>query len=516
MLGQLFFTNLHFATKVLAALVFFATGWLHIGSWSLNKKDKSYLVRGCGFFLLSLVSIFQATNIEVDTLVLSLQIIKIVGLILIFASLIKEPLLHPPKNEALAISLLLVSQSLIPLSAVLYLIIGLTYLRKSTDGFEKQVRPMFFAFLILSISEFITISLLGSETPAVFLSKVLATFGPLWTASRITELIGITILGIWSWGYLRFRAQSQLFIIFVTSSFFIFTTTTFSFTFLLLNNLENDALSHLKTDIKVLQYASERLESEALSDAKVIAENQTLINYLESDDIGNLHEVTLQFMLSQNTDFLEITNDTGKIIMRASDKEKVGDSLNENTEVISALSGKSLSTLITREGIVAPEVQIRAAAPIFIEDSVVGVVITGFKVDSAFVDGVKAVTGLDASVFADNIRSATTFISPDGKSRYIGTKETNKNVLSTVLVKGEVFTGSSLVLNQPYYTAYSPLKTEKGEVIGMLFVGKPQFELFETAEKSIQITFLGSVILMVISIIPAYFLARYIKENIKA
>lgn len=516
MLAQLLFTNLYFTIKVFASLVFFATGWLHFGSWSLVKKDKTLLARATGFFLLSLVSIFQATTIEIEALVFLSQIIKILGLTIILSSLIKEPLLSPPKKEALGISLPLLSQSLIPLSAVLHLIIGLIYFRKSTEGYEKQIKPLFYAFFMLSISEFITIFFLASNTHLVFFSKILAQFGTFWIAAYIAELIGVGILGIWTWGYLRFRAQAQLFIIFITSSLIIFTATTFSFTYLLLKNVENDALGHLKTDVEVLHYALNRLQAESLADAKVISENSVIKDAFNSEDSQKLYDATLEFMISQETSFLDIASSSGKVLMRAEDNEKTGDSLSEDTVVQSALKGIPLATVAIIEKPIAPDVQIRASAPIIENNKFVGVVITGFNIDSAFVDGVKEITGLDTSIFAGGIRAATTFKASDGKSRFIGTKESNSEVLSKVLQKGEIFIGPTEVLNRPFYAAYLPLKTAEGQVIGMLFVGKLQTELYEAAERSIQLTFLGSVILMLLSTIPAYFVAKYIKENIKA
>ena len=147
---------------------------------------------------------------------------------------------------------------------------------------------------------------------------------------------------------------------------------------------------------------------------------------------------------------------------------------------------------------------------------IIGTVVTGFTVDSAFVDGVKTVTGLDAAVFGGNTRAATTFVAPDGKSRFVGTKEANEKVLSKVLEKGEIFIGPTQILNQPFYTAYSPLKTLEDEIIGMLFVGKLQTTLLETAQKSIELTFLGSVILMILSVPPTYFVSRYIQEHLEA
>ncbi len=513
---QLFFTNIDFAIKIFAALVLFATGWLHWGSWSLEKKDKLLLARSIGFFLLCFVSVWKASTIETEILIFSSQILKISGLVLILVSLLNEPVLHPPIKETALISLVFVSQIFIPLSGMLYLIIGLTYLKKSTSGYEKQIKPLFFAFLFLALAEITDISFLAKNLQTVFWSNLLANYGPIWIISQISKLIGFVILGIWTWGYLRFRAQAQLFITFVTITLFIFTITTFSFTFILSGNLENNALDHLKTDVKTLQYGVDRLQSEALADAKTISENSTIKEAIRNNDSEKLFNTTVDFMLSQNTSFLEVTDNSGKVIMRASDNEKIGDSLISDITVKSALDNKPIATVALIENVVAPEVQIRASQPISDNGSIIGVVVTGFNIDSAFVDGIKSITGLDTSVYSGNIRSATTFVSPDGKSRSIGTKENDSKILSTVLQNDEVYIGPNEILNQPFLTAYSPLKTADDKVVGMLFVGRLQTEIVNISERSIQLTFLGSTILMILSTLPAYFLARRIKENIKA
>ncbi len=516
MLSRLLYTNLHFTINIFVALIFFATGWLHYSSWTLEKKGKIMFARSLGFFLLAIMSIGQATSIGLSGFVFALQIVKIVGLAIILASLIKEPALQPPKNEVAAISLILISQFFVPISALLYFIIALIYLRKFTESSEEQMKPMFLAFLLLAISEFINISYFGNDSQVVFWSNLLAVFGPVWMSSSAFKLIGAIMMGLLTWRYIRFRAQAQLFILFVTASLFIFTLTTFSFTFLLLNNLEKEGLSHLKTDVKLLQYAVDRLESEALADARVVADNSVLIDAIANNDSNKLYDTSLEFMLSQNTSFLEITNDVGKVVMRASDKDNIGDSLSEDPVVQSALSDQPLSAIEIKEAVMAPVVQIRASAPISLNNAVVGTAVTGFNIDSVFVDGVKNATGLNASVFAGDTRAATTFVSPDGKTRFIGTKETDANILSKVLTSGEEYIGPLEIHNQSYYAAYAPLKTSNDEIIGMLFVGKLQTELFETAERSIQYTFLGSVILMILSTIPAYIVAHYIKENIEA
>ena len=86
---------------------------------------------------------------------------------------------------------------------------------------------------------------------------------------------------------------------------------------------------------------------------------------------------------------------------------------------------------------------------------------------------------------------------------------------SPLVVNTGCLTGTAYMTGlRAYFTAYSPLKDQSDNVIGMLFVGKLQTSLFDTAEKSIRLTFIGSLILMVFSSIPNYFLARYIKENL--
>ena len=110
---------------------------------------------------------------------------------------------------------------------------------------------------------------------------------------------------------------------------------------------------------------------------------------------------------------------------------------------------------------------------------------------------------------------------PAVAAKFIATKilkqlETNKKVLDRVLSKGEIYIGSAQVLNLPFYTAYAPLKTNENEVLGMLFVGKLQNTLTDTAIKSITFTFLGSVILIILMLIPAYFFSRFLKEHLEA
>lgn len=526
MLIRLFLNSSHFTIGVLGALVFLILGILEIASWSLAKEIKTQLIRGTALFVLAAYFIVHATGTDLEVLSFSLVSAKTLALIVVLGTLYAEPILHPPpkkKKKSKAMLMLpfgLLAISITPITAVIYFLIALAYLRRSTEGYDKQLRPAFTGFFFLALSEFLDIAFFAADTKVVFWSNFLNDFGTLWIASHALEFIGLLFLGKWAWRYLRFKADTQLFVITFASSLVIFIATTFTFTFYLLRSLETDVLNNLKTDVSVLNFALDSLQSEALANAQVVAENGTFKEAYFAEDDEGLFETSLQFMLSQETDFLEVASTSGKVLMRAQDKDKIGDSIAGGDAVRSALSGVPTTTVTSFEGIISPEIQVRAAAPILKDvggESVVsGVVVTGFSVDSVFVDGVKDVTGLDVTVFGDDTRAATTFVAPDGKSRFLGTKESNQKILDTVLTDEEVFIGPAQVLNQPYYTAYSPLKTKDEEVIGMLFVGKTQASLFDAADSAVRLTFIGTIVLMILSIPPNILISRYIKENLEA
>ncbi len=514
-LQQLLFANLHFTISVIGVLVFLATALLYFDSWKVSTKKKTPLLRSIGFFFLAGSAALHATSLDLPSLLFSLQLMKIMGLGFILISLAKEPVLHKPVHNIILVPLpfALLQSSLMPLSAVLYLLIALTYFRKASEGLERQLRPAGFAFILLAINELMNISFFWKDTPVVYLSQLLAEYGIISITSHLLELTGLIILGIWTWGYIRFRLQIQLFTATIAMSFMIFVITTFFFTFLLLRNIEDNTLSSLKVDVNVMHYALERLQAEALADARSIAQDTGVKDAINKNDDESLYQKTSSIMLSQNTSFLQIVSPTGEVIMRAEDRDSVGDNQKDDAVVKSAMGGKQLATVIKRDGTLAPLVQVKAAVPI---PGGSGVVVTGFSVDNAFVDGVKDITELDVAVFGNDTRAATTFVAADSKSRFVGTKETNEKILQTVLRDKKNFAGTAQILNQPYYTVYSPIKTLDDKVIGMLFVGKLQTTLIDTAKKSIELTFLGSILLMILSVVPAYFLAKYMQEHAEA
>lgn len=86
-----------------------------------------------------------------------------------------------------------------------------------------------------------------------------------------------------------------------------------------------------------------------------------------------------------------------------------------------------------------------------------------------FVDTIKDNSGFLATLFINDTRISTNVLSEDGK-RAIGTKATDA-VINIVLKEGKDYHGEAVVVGRNVFTYYSPLKNNKGEIVGMWFVG---------------------------------------------
>jgi methyl-accepting chemotaxis protein len=91
---------------------------------------------------------------------------------------------------------------------------------------------------------------------------------------------------------------------------------------------------------------------------------------------------------------------------------------------------------------------------------------------SDVVDKVAQIAGGVATIFAGDVRVATTLRQADG-SRAVGTKLAAGAARTAALDHGDTYRGTNTILGQDYVTIYQPLKDSAGAVAGLLFVGIP-------------------------------------------
>lgn len=508
MLSQFIFSNLSFAISLFSALTFFSIGWLYLDSGK-QANSKTAVSRSKGFFLLSLISLLTSLQSDNQLLIYLLNLAELISVITIQMSLANEPVLNVPKKTLafFPITLLIFK----PFIVFYYFLIYLAYRIKSTKGLEKQLKDLSSGFLFISISKLLSLIAEWSPKDMPFFERIFTEFGPFWITEKVIYIIGLIILFKWMWGYIRFRPAPQLFIIILTSSVTIFLTTTVLFSYLLLNNIENETYSKLKTDIKLFQFSIERIQEESISKTQSISLNSQAIKELSSKDKSNLENIFTEILNNQKLDDISAADKSGIVLYSSNREIQTSNSMADDPLFISAISDNPLSTLRIDSAVLSPVINIASSTKIGTEN----VILTNIVLDNAFVDGVKDVTGFDVTLFTGDTRSATTLYSEEGK-RYVGTRLLNQEAVNKVLNNGEVFTGKDTQFGKNYYVALAPIKTYGGQNIGMVSVAKLQSELFEVLSRSLALTFAGSALLIALSLPIIYLVAKYIREQQEA
>ncbi|MDP2671061.1 MAG: cache domain-containing protein [bacterium] len=527
-LGQ----NLHFAISLFASLVCFAVFWLYFDAWAAKRQRKEIFL-WLGFFLLSVSFLSHATTIEDGILGSSIlgsfseifsTLFRSLGYLLIIFGLAQDPLQKVPQTEGLVLEK---KRALFFLSKITWLswlkflppfgaaLVSVLYFRRATTGLERHLKRVALSFLGLTLAETLSLVSLfrGSDNPFIF--NLSSSFGPVWYLEHLVLFVSVLILGKWVWQYLTTRLQSQLFMIFTSSVLLIFLTTTVSFTFLLLGNIQKEALDNLGTATNVLNYALSSKREETLANAESLAANPEVVAALQEKNHKKLNTITQEQLEVKAKASIIITENSGQVLSRGEDPARWGDSLSDDSLIKRALIGLSATSVETKEDVLAPLIYLKSA--VSVRDSqknIIGTVSIAIVIDNSFLDGIKAATGLDSAIYAGNVRSATTFVAPDGKSRWVGIKETSQEIKSKVLERGNTFKGSVKVLNKAFLGAYSPLKDVNNEVVGMLFIGRAESSILAAAGASIELTFAVAALLLAFSILPAFLISRFLSKQL--
>jgi len=530
-----FLENLHFALNIFVAFVFFAVAWLYLDAWMQTKRRKE-LPKILGFIVLSLSFLVHSTQIEQVAFVSSIldqdlaelasNILRVVGYFLLIVGLIIDPIQKKPvyengqvQDNSKHFAFLPIQSSLgifwYILTPILSFGVFLLFLRRSTKGLEKHLRPLTAGFFFIFLYELVSLSGILEGTTSISIYQLIKPLGPVWIIAHLLLLIGIIIIAKWVFGYLLKRIQTQFFMILNFMVLVIFLVTTVSFTTLLLTSLRDSAISHLATDVKVVSYAISAKQEETLSDSEVVAQNPEIVTALTNGDTRTLKDLSTSILIAKRQSYLIILDSGGQVLARGENSEKSGDSMSSDSLFQKAINGEKTSSVVVKEGPLSPIVSIRSSSPVGSTAGQLGVVIVGTDIDNAFVDGLKNSTGLDVAVYGGNILSATTFTGPDGKSRFVGIKEDDEKIHKFVLNEGEIYSGESSILNTPYFVSFAPLKDNNGNNVGMIFAGEEASSLLRTTSKALEFTFAITALLILLSIIPSFLISRYITRQFR-
>jgi len=202
--------------------------------------------------------------------------------------------------------------------------------------------------------------------------------------------------------------------------------------------------------------------------AQLLAKNPNFVSAVEGKTPGEIWSVGNALIENCDIDYVTITDETGIVLaLLHSSPDQFGDSLADLDNLSSALGGVAYTSLGSSANI---PIRVATGYPIYSGDKIVGAITMGYRCDTEeFVDGIKLKTGCEVTVFLGDTRLMTTIKSEDGV-RVIGTKASK--TVSDFVLAGQNFIGKAQVVGKTAITAYTPIQTDSGEIIGMFFVGK--------------------------------------------
>jgi hypothetical protein len=542
-------TDAHFTIGLLAAMACFATAWLYFDAWMGKRTVVKELLKWLGLGVLGVGFVVTAVEVEPaflgQTLFAHLGVVAVVlrgiGYGLLAAGLAMDPLQPVPKTEPLYAGMGTPGSSgeagrsvadkpehkqlagglgagiglvrlVLPLfaGAVTFL-----YWRRAVKGLERHLRSVVWAFAWFTGFELADLAVLGRGTDDPRLYDLVAPFGPLWLVAQALLAVAAVILGRWVWQYLTKRLQSQLFMVLTAACLAIFLVTTVSFTFLLMNRVQTQAFATLETTAKVLGTTITGQQAKTMAEAEVVAQNPSVAAAVVAKDHAQLAILLKDFLSTKRQSGLLITTTSAQVLLRAEDPANWGDSVSSDSLVARAGVGKATSGLAVADGALAPRLVMKATTPIRnTAGIIVGTVTVGFEVDNAFVDGLKQNTGLASAVYSGPVRVATTLLAPDGSSRALGVKESRGDITKAVLEGNRTWSGLTTTGGQSYLAVYSPLRDADNVPVGMLFIGQPQVLLLQAVGRSVELTFLIAVFLLLLSIWPVHLIARSLARQL--
>lgn len=290
---------------------------------------------------------------------------------------------------------------------------------------------------------------------------------------------------------------------------------------------------------------------------RLTADRYLLMSAMLSGDNRQVGETLMRIREREKLDVLTVTDRNGRVILRTSNPNVVGDDKSgdefvqlamQNRQPVAAVClvpsddlqrespalaqrayFKFIPTPMARHRDETEEtagMMLKAAAPVLdVENNLMGVIYGGVLLNRNFeiVDKIKATVFQNleykgkeigtATLMLDDLRIATNVRNQDG-SRAVGTR-VSEDVYNRVIKRGEPFVGRAFVVNHWYITAYEPIRDLGGRIIGILYVGLLEQKYVDLRRRAVvvflTITLFGAAAAFAI----AYFISSKISASVK-
>jgi PAS domain S-box len=224
-----------------------------------------------------------------------------------------------------------------------------------------------------------------------------------------------------------------------------------------------------------------------------------------------------------------VVDNNGTVIARSA-TEEYGD-VTTNKRLLTALhgNGSSVTDVLPEGVIIANKLQDQISAtgmtgglslintePIRDENKIIiGAISISEVLNNNFdiVDMITNQTGVYCTIFQNDTRIATTLMDAENR-RIVGTKALPE-IAIPVLFEDRTVTGTYQINNKTLFTHYVPIDNDRGETVGMLFVGYDAEPGYQQLNQMRQKAVITAIVASVVFVIIGYLLVQRITKPIK-
>lgn len=285
--------------------------------------------------------------------------------------------------------------------------------------------------------------------------------------------------------------------------------------------LQAEAFKRLNNDLDVTLHTFAYFSKDAAKTARMLAQNPTLVADLSSHKNTSVAHVSHHLHSLSQEAIVSVYDRDGKVLYDGGDVATLHNPRRHPAALGLALAGEeSKGVTVLPTGALA----IEATVPVLRGTEIVGAVRVGTKLDDAFVDQLKDITGLEVGIAEGvevGIAEGNTL-----RTRWLAQTILNENRgRLTTGVPGE-FVRDARNAADPvrrtveiqgvsYMAAMAPLYGPLGDFVGTLFVGESAAPLQRAMTETVGMIVLTALILGLIGALAVKWLARTITEPIR-
>lgn len=476
------FNNVHLAVELLGGIVLFVIAWLFFEGF-LIKKDKFSLSRSFGFLLLSFWFAAHAVHgIDYD-ISSSLIYVYLGALFLIFLSFGLEKL--PPKPDGFSAVLALslgaaVLNNFTTAATILLFFITIALFKRYFKDIERLLKWLGVGFGVLTVSSALSI-FVKPEISYLMLSE------------HVLKIVAFGAMIFWIWQWLSLRIKEETLLVFIAISLFgaLVLTTTFSTIFL--KQIETAAGKNLALSAQVFDFYLDSLKSKALAATELFARGEELGSALKARDLKEMERLAREFLGGSQQQFLTLAIRNGSVIYKSGAAITSGENILVERVGGEALEGRPAVTINDSE---SEGFSIRSAAPVYYQNKIIGVVLSGYLLDDDFSKKFKAIGNLETTLFLNEKVAGSSFLA---KGEGLG-----ELAIKQRLLNGESFVAAVRLSGQEVIGSFFPIRDGEGKTIAAAALTTTPGELLRSAERTNRLTLMIIFALLGILVLPFY------------